>query len=160
MNNEIKEILEVNGDKYNVNLPKEVKEAFTCIDYELSVCNCELPKILDCITNLQEKYDKALTDLVHEGHKRIELENKITNLQEENERLKEIVENITTLTVCDDRKQIKNTAQYKLDIAQERIDKAIEYIKNNYGILLLTNPPREAFSKDILLNILQGESND
>ena len=54
MNNEsIKEILELNDGKHNVYLPKEVKEAFTCIDYELSVCSCELPKILDYITNLQ-----------------------------------------------------------------------------------------------------------
>ena len=39
-------------------LPKEIKEAFTCIDYELSVCNDELPKILDYITTLQEENKK------------------------------------------------------------------------------------------------------
>jgi uncharacterized radical SAM superfamily protein len=55
----------------------------------------------------------------------------ITNLEQESKKLKEIVENLTTLTVCGDRKQIKNTAQYKLEQAQQRIDKAIEYIKNN-----------------------------
>lgn len=44
----------------------------------------------------------------------------ITNLQEENERLREIVENLTTMTVCGDKKQIKNTAQYKLDIYKSR----------------------------------------
>ena len=38
-----------------INLPKEIEEAFNCIDYELSVCNDELPKILDYITNLQEE---------------------------------------------------------------------------------------------------------
>ena len=51
----------------------------------------------------------------------------ITNLQEENERLKEIVENLTTMTVCGDRKQIKSTAQYKLDIYKSRNEKAISY---------------------------------
>lgn len=50
------------------------------------------------------------------------------DLKEENERLKEIVENLTTMTVCGDRKQIKNTAQYKLDIYKQRIDKANEII--------------------------------
>ena len=55
----------------------------------------------------------------------------ITNLQEENERLKEIVENLTTMTVCGDGKQIKNTAQYKLDIYKSRNEKAIEYCRLN-----------------------------
>jgi hypothetical protein len=53
----------------------------------------------------------------------------ITNLQEENERLKETIENLTTMTVNGDRTQIKNTAQYKLDIYKSRNEKAIEYNK-------------------------------
>lgn len=51
----------------------------------------EVDKLGNYITNLQEKYDKALTDLVHESHKRIELENKITNLQQENQELNDSV---------------------------------------------------------------------
>ena len=54
----------------------------------------------------------------------------ITNLQQENEKLKEILENLTTMTVCDDNKQIKNTAQYKLDIYKSRNDKAVEKLKS------------------------------
>ena len=62
MTNKIKEILEINGEKYETNLPKEVAEAFTCIDYELSVCNDQLAIIFDYITNLQEKYEEADND--------------------------------------------------------------------------------------------------
>ena len=71
------EILEVNGEKYNVNLPKEVKEAFTCIDCELSVCSCELPKILDCIINLQEENKKISTQHLSTINKLIETTNAI-----------------------------------------------------------------------------------
>lgn len=77
----------------------------------------------------------------------------ITNLQKENEKLREIVENLTTMTVCGDRKQIKNTAQYKLDIAQQKIDKAIEFVEQNLegiGYVEVCD----------LLNILQGEDKD
>lgn len=55
---------------------------------------------------------------------------KIQKLQQENEKLKEKIENLTTLVVCGDTKQIKNTAQYKLEQLQQRIDKAIECISN------------------------------
>ena len=72
----------------------------------------------------------------------------ITNLQEENEELKEKIENLTTMTVCGDRKQIKNTAQYKLDIAQAKIDKAIEYIEQYKEL---------DFCDLDLLDILRGE---
>jgi len=68
------EILELNDKKYNVNLPKEVKEAFICIDYELSVCSCELPKILDYITNLQK-------DLEYSDYCNEQLRKRITNLE-------------------------------------------------------------------------------
>ena len=80
----------------------------------------------------------------------------ITNLQEENERLKEIVENLTTMTVCGDRKQIKNTAQYKLDICKSKIDKAIEYVKSNefIGKIRLNSENKQSINN--LLDILQG----
>lgn len=100
----------------------------------------ELKILLDYITNLQtieQQYSAILSE-------NAELENKITNLQEENqidkyktlkelqeenEELKEKIENLTTMTVCGDRKQIKNTAQYKLDIYKSRINKAIHRIQ-------------------------------
>ena len=102
----------------------------------------------------------------------------ITNLQEENERLREVVENLTTMTVCGDRKQIKNTAQFKLEQCQSRIDKAIEYItsyeaietiqqfdhsKNNEdldGATIDEMTRRYLEVHDNLLNILQGENNE
>jgi hypothetical protein len=51
------EIMEINGKEYKINLPKEIEEAFTCIDYELSVCNDELPKILDYIIDLKKQLE-------------------------------------------------------------------------------------------------------
>ena len=100
----------------------------------------------------------------------------ITNLQEENKRLKEIVENLTTMTVCGDRKQIKNTAQYKLDICKSRIDKAIEYVNTHKPSDTISFPLmkkdeenqvkscfdyefREIYQKE-LLEILQGSDKD
>ena len=79
------------------------------------------------------------------------LKDYITNLQEDNQRLKEIVENLTTMTVCGDRKQIKNTAQYKLEQAQSRIDKAIEYLK--YGV---EPEEMEDYIYENLIEILKG----
>ena len=52
----------------------------------------------------------------------------ITNLQQENKQLKEIVNNLTTMTAHGDRKQIKNTAQYKLELAEQKIDKALDML--------------------------------
>jgi len=122
----------------------------------------DIKTLLDYITNLQEQLHQASLDIQELTERDIMCPTsceKLTNLQEENKRLKEIVENITTLTVCGDRKQIKNTAQYKLDIAQDKIEKAIEYIKSinkrmykdDYGTF---------FSTEDLLNILQGEDNE
>lgn len=56
----------------------------------------------------------------------------INDLKEENKQLKEIVYNLTTMTVCGDRKQIKNTAQYKLEQLQKVLTELEEYIKNHY----------------------------
>lgn len=49
--------------------------------------------------------------------------------EEENKRLNNIIENLTTMTVNGDRTQIKNTAQYKLEQAEEKIKKAIYFIE-------------------------------
>lgn len=40
---------------------------------------------------------------------------------------------------------------------QNRINKAIEYIETKYNVLLLSEPPKQAFKKEDLLNILKGE---
>lgn len=78
----------------------------------------------------------------------------IDYLQEENETLKEKVYNVMSWTVCGDMKQIKNTAQYKLDIAQDRISKAIEYIEDDS----LFNG--SGICANDLLDILRGEENE
>lgn len=84
----------------------------------------------------------------------------INNLQKENEKLKEIVYNLTTLTVNGDRTQIKNTAQYKLEQCQHRIDKAIEYIKS-YNLPddlgKLSECPISVNELKELLSILRGD---
>ena len=82
----------------------------------------------------------------------------ITDLQEDNQRLKEIVENLTTMTVCGDRKQIKNTAQYKLEQAQSRIDKAIEIYENRNSIKFKKQRFMEdKDTGDLMYDILKGE---
>ena len=54
MNNNFKGIY-INGDTYMTkNIPREIINAFRCIDNELSVCSDELPKIFNYITDLQE----------------------------------------------------------------------------------------------------------
>lgn len=72
------------------------------------------------------------------------IEDYITNLQEENKYLDNEVNNMT---------------DYVKEL-QQKIDKAIEYINKNYGNLLLSNPPKEAFNKDNLLNLLQGKNKE
>ena len=127
MNDEIKEILD--------NL-RHYSFCFDNYDLEKTWVN----KLLDYITNLQtieQQYGAILSE-------NVELENKITNLQEENEKL---------LKICGDYDKQANN--YK-----SRIEKAVEYIKRNYKVLLLTNPPREAFNKDYLLNILNGDEDE
>ena len=172
MNEEIEEILKL--------LELTDNNIMWCDEISLNTNQCH--NLLDFITNLQtieQQYSAILSE-------NAELENKITNLEQENEnkiseslsydlavarikeleqendKLKEVAENITTMTVCGDRKQIKNTAQYKLEIAQSRIEKAIELIKGhkkyqerldkndtNYSIMEIALCNR-------LLNILTG----
>ena len=76
--------------------------------------------LLDYITNLEQELQEANETITWWS-------NRFKAVERDNERLKEIVENLTTMTVCGDRKQIKNTAQYKLDIYKSRNEKAIEY---------------------------------
>jgi hypothetical protein len=85
--------------------------------------------------------------------------NYITNLQEENERLKEIVENLTTMTASGDRKQIKNTAQFKLDICKQKIDKAIEYTERftNGKTSRIDTFENVELVLETILQILKGE---
>lgn len=76
----------------------------------------------DYITNLQEELKSANESITWYS-------NRFKAVERDNRKLKEIVENLTTMTVNGDRKQIKNTAQYKLDIYKSRNEKAIRYIE-------------------------------
>lgn len=58
------------------------------------------------------------------------LQQKVEQLEKENIKQKEIIENLTTMTVCGDKKQIKNTAQYKLEQLENIRKEAIEYINH------------------------------
>ena len=154
MTDEIKEIL--NNIKIVID---EGHYRATCdINYE----DCKI--LLDCITDLQEEVKSANESITW-------WQNRFNALYRENKRLKEIVENLTTMTVCGDRKQIKNTAQYKLDIYKSRNEKAIEYIKNHkeirkhyepYGTPM-GNPnytTTHIFGYYELLNILNGDDEE
>lgn len=90
-------------------------------------------------------------------------------------KLQEIVYNLTTMTANGDRTQIKNTAQYKLELAQDRIEKAIEYLMSYESIEEIQHCERIKDNKDLdyktmvemnrrylivhdkLLDILRGE---
>lgn len=86
------------------------------------------------------------------------LQQKVEQLEKENIRQKEVIENLTTMTVCGDKKQIRNTAQYKLEQLENIRKEAIEYIKEDmYG------EPNELYGLvdgKHLLNILnKGDNN-
>jgi len=85
----------------------------------------EIKEILDILQKCKDYDDEVY--LIKQHGAQILLDY-ITNLQEENKRLKEIVENLTTMTASGDGKQIKNTAQFKLDICKQRIKKAVDLI--------------------------------
>ena len=71
----------------------------------------------------------------------------IGKLEKENKELKEIVYNLTTMTANGDRTQIKNTAQYKLEQCQQKINKALEEIDN---YIRLCAEPDLNYLEDIL----------
>jgi DNA repair exonuclease SbcCD ATPase subunit len=107
------------------------------------------------LKEFQEEFGKNVFPDYDEIYKRYD------KLKEENKRLKEIVENLTTMTAYGDRTQIKNTAQYKLEIAQNRIDKAIEYIKKCQLGVDAMDRPYMLLDQDEgkeLLNILKGDN--
>jgi hypothetical protein len=90
------------------------------------------------------------------------LQQKVEQLEKENIKQKEIIENLTTMTVCGDKKQIKNTAQYKLEQLENIRKEVIEYIKDN--ACYSEGHCKCSFSQialDNLLNILnKGENNE
>ena len=133
----------------------EIKE----FNEELYVEMLENGELYDYTTNLQEKYDKALTDLVHESHKRIELENKITNLQQELQKKDAYIKYLEQRAPIQSKK-IYGDGREEL---QERIEKAVEYIKNNTcKVPVLDYRYMDISDEEIdnLLNILNGRSDE
>ena len=88
-------------------------------------------------------------------NERKELLSYIEQLEKENDRLKEVVENLTTMTVNGDTKQIKNTAQYKLEQLENNRDKAYEFVKEKRKVF-------EWYDTDLfyLESLLKGDSHE
>ena len=147
MKDEIKEILDINiGDDreaYIDYIDKDGKRK----NYEY----IEAEDLLDYITNLQtieQQYSAILSE-------NAELENKITNLQEENERLKEENKHIFA-NVNDDQLLRSNAMNYaELQDYKQRNEKASTYIEY-YLIGNIAKAENCQRSLKYLLNILQG----
>lgn len=158
MNNEIKEIL----DKY---LNSLISYPFQRKDKEY---------ILDCITNLQDQVNALVNvkDKLLEENEYLKMNNpeqnmkhfkiinenkrKINNLREQNIDLKQENERLKIKLL-----QEQNIANYK-----SRIEKAIEYVKNEMPYLEMPddfyedNHKMVEYDKNDLLNILQGGKDD
>ena len=125
----------------------------------------EYERELNYITNLQREV-RANNDLIpYFKNKEKELKKKITNLQEEKERLKEL---------CDKYEEEHNTAfklwtmkmeeiptyEEKKEL-QNRIDKAIEYINISLRDSFENDKyPLNGEDFELLLNILEGKSDE
>jgi predicted nuclease with TOPRIM domain len=127
MNDEIKEISDYLKDDTNYDVGWG--------DYEKSLYKCDIEKLLDSITNLQQKYEEADYD----RHK----------LFEENERLKELI-----FRQHEEYEKLFN--HLIIDKPRERIKKAIEYIQNN--MQYDDNIDDNWVMTNDLLNILQNGS--
>lgn len=90
------------------------------LDYEYKQLQEENKKLNGAI----QTHDILLKSNVEENKRlsrEIDMWNKKYNdMFDENKQLKEQLENVMTMTVCGDKKQIKNTAQYKLEKAQQQ----------------------------------------
>ena len=92
-------------------MSEEIKE----IIYDIKDSLNETPKKM-------YKYNKITFNL----NELSEILKYVEQLEKENIKQKEIIENLTTMTVCGDKKQIKNTAQYKLEQLENIRKEAIE----------------------------------
>lgn len=91
-----------------------------------------------------------------------ELLDKYNDLQQENKQLKERLENVMTMTACGDKKQIKNTAQYKLEKVQQQNqelkdnwNKLKEYMIKEQARIVIENTDEDEFVYTDLLNKMQ-----
>ena len=127
MNNEIKRIIEELKDNIPIEEYRSEGTSDGLTHYEEDKDSWQY-KLLDYITNLQQKYEIAQKDIESLKNNYNDLikmsENKIDNLQEENERLKNFIDNlISTFNHC----EINGTK--KLDIVSD-------YIKQEYENIL------------------------
>lgn len=153
MKDEIKEILE--------SLDKIAKGSYYPEDL-LYYENCK--QLLDYITNLQEKYNGIKSNFDIQLEYDEELENKITNLQEETKKLQD--RNIELVLERDrlkeelqqEKKDFKEANDYCFELKdyKSRNKKAIEYIQDS-NILAIYK--LDYFIED-LLNILTGGDKD
>ena len=162
MNDEIKEILDY--WKFYINEPNNYKL--------LNVHFDEIKKVLDYITNLQQAVEvknERIKEEQQEKERYIKFYNELNiwnkELQQENERLKELNKNASKVCMAEHR--------YGVDKAEEardyksRCEKAIEYIKKSidnsqpFYEYLFGDENGKVENLDILLNILQnGGEND
>ena len=91
----------------------------------------EIKEILDWLKdyNRDRPFGTSIYDRKILSNYITNLQQKVEQLEKENIKQKEIIENLTTMTVCGDKKQIKNTAQYKLEQLENIRKEAIEYLK-------------------------------
>jgi len=91
---------------------------------------------------------------------KMDLQQKVEQLEKENIKQKEIIESLTTMTVCGDKKQIKNTAQYKLEQLENIINEAIEELSYMSTDAYVEDYDIREKHYNLLMNILnKGENN-
>jgi hypothetical protein len=129
-----------------------------CVDYVMSKNDDDKRRILNGMFQYNDYLinEQLVVKALNDEEKQEWFNNEIFEAKDrEIERLNNIIENLTTMTANGDRTQIKNTAQYKLEQAQERIDKAIEWIF--YQQEHSMEPYIATDTLDDLLEILKGE---
>ena len=105
--------------------------SFVCELIEKQLQNKKYKEVIEYIVQRRNEIENK-EDYLSEQEKinrYLYLQQKVEQLEKENIKQKEIIENLTTMTVCGDKKQIKNTAQYKLEQLENIRKEAIELIK-------------------------------
>ncbi len=165
---EIKEILDYL--KNSTFIPDETKRKYKILHRD------EVRKLLDYITNLQKKYDKALSDLVKVSHKIMELSKNYDRIYNENCKLIE-KHNITDISLLDENFDLQQEIEklendkrgmlvqlYKANVEKDnyksRCEKAIEYIKTKEVDFVDVHYQQQDDYFNGLLNILQGSDKD
>lgn len=117
--------------------------------------------LLNYITNLQQQLHQASLDIQELTERDIECPSwcdKLTNLQQENKRLRQqnfnLIECRDSL-IDENREQREDLFDYK-----SKVEKAVEYIKEHSDKLKTIRVPKIDFNYNELLTILQGEKDE